>query len=449
MVGRWAGQVGSCAMVGEGGSGTRGIEGTLEMRQRGKGRVQGGGDRNGATGDESSGRDASSYSLALTLLLPFSVFLQPTPFFSLYFALTLSPSLLCFSLYPFRFNCSILSLSVLISSLYNFISTRSFVFLSPFLSFSLFRSPLFLSLHRLFVSSSPTFASPLFYFSSIHISPMNSFFFLRICAVSTNFVSPLPLFFARFFLSFFLRRSSLPFIYYFYRSFSLGTILSTISFLFSFPAPPLLLTIPSVFFIPFLSLSLSFHLPVEHIISLLFPAFVRTRVSLSLSRIFIFIFRFSRGYSSSLFHSKRSPCSFLIHCRECAEREKRLWGERGGYVPHRIQGVGERLATEYTRSQFYHSSLYSSNLFLSISFYLFLTHSLILTLILTLTLYVILFLSLSLSLSLSIPRCVTLPLALHPAEPRELWIRRGRMLCAPSDWRAATPHELFGNLIVS
>lgn len=206
---------------------------------------------------------------------------------------------------------------------------------------------------------------------------MNSFFFLRICAVSTNFVSPLPLFFARFFLSFFLRRSSLPFIYYFYRSFSLGTILSTISFLFSFPAPPLLLTIPSVFFIPFLSLSLSFHLPVEHIISLLFPAFVRTRVSLSLSLVFSFssfVFHVAIPLLSSTRNEVLVLFSFTV---ESVRNERNDYGANGVAMSptgYRVSGRDWQQsihALSFTILLFIHPISFSLSLSISFS----LTHS--------------------------------------------------------------------------
>ena len=174
------------------------------------------------------------------------------------------------------------------------------------LSLSLLTAHLFhpliasLSLTRLSYSGNPV-APPVFYFSSIHVSPTSGLFFFlfpSVPLVSTT-LSLSPLF--PFFRPFLSPECSSPFAPI-PRSLSLSwdnpSLLSLFYFHFPFASNP------SLFFHSFFSLSLSLHpaffSPVEHIVPLPFPAFARvSHPLLAIPRIFIFIFPFSRGRQSS------------------------------------------------------------------------------------------------------------------------------------------------------
>ena len=373
------------------------------------------------------GRVGTAAAIALllldSLLLP-SLRLSSTDsiFLSLH-ASTLTISLFCSSRFvPPSFNHFILSLSVLISP-----CSLCATFLSSLSRPVSSRSPLSLlcRITRLFYSN--PVAPPVFYFSSIHVSPTNGFF-LPVRAVSFyHFVSPLFPF--RPFLSpMFVAFHPMP------PSLSLSWDNPRLLSLFYFHFPRLQPLASSFFFFS--------SLPVEHIVPLPFLPFARflpfppLSLSLSLSLVFSFSFFLFRVAISRLCPARREPSPSLSRSlsRVCGTRET-IMGRTGWLCPP--QDIGCR--GEIGNRVYALSVLLVSSVFLQ-------SHPFSLPLHLLFYLCPAFYAIQCSSLSL---QCVSLPLALHPARPREPWIRRGRVLYAPPDWRAATPHELFGNLIVS
>ena len=281
----------------------------------------------------------------------------------------------------------------------------------------------------LLVSSTPT---PLLLRYSIFLlftsRPPTAFFFPSVPLVSTT-LSLLSSRFARFF-----PRCSSPFTQCLHRSPSPGTTLdSCLSSIFiSRASNPSLLPF-SFFLLSPLSTSYLFPFFLSLASS---PSLPSHSLSLFLSLVFSFSFFLFRVAISRLCPARREPSPSLSRSlsRVCGTRET-IMGRTGWLCPP--QDIGCR--GEIGNRVYALSVLLVSSVFLQ-------SHPFSLPLHLLFYLCPAFYAIQCSSLSL---QCVSLPLALHPARPREPWIRRGRVLYAPPDWRAATPHELFGNLIVS